>query len=70
MSKTTLIKKAGAVVSCDGDDTVYYDCDILIQGPEIMRIAKNVKEPSDEIIDAGGKFIYPGLVNTHHPMKC
>ena len=57
MSKTTLIKNAGAVVSCDGDDTVYYDCDILIQGPEIMRIAKNIKELSDEIIDAGGKFI-------------
>jgi len=43
MSKTTLIKNAGAIVSCDADDTVYYDCDILIQGPEIMRIAKNIK---------------------------
>ena len=66
MSKTTLVKNAGAIVSCDANDTVYYGSDILIQGPKILQIGKNIKETADEIIDAQGKFIYPGLVNTHH----
>ena len=66
MNKTTLIKNASAIVSCDANDTVYYDSDILIQGPKIIQIGKNIKESADETINASGKFIYPGLVNTHH----
>ncbi|MCF6334351.1 MAG: amidohydrolase family protein [Spirochaetales bacterium] len=66
MYKSTLIKNAAAIVSCDDNDAVYYDSDILIRGTEIIQIRKNIKEPADEIIDASGKFIYPGLVNTHH----
>ena len=66
MNKTTLIKNAGAIVSCDANDTVYYNSDILIQGPKILQIGKNIKETADEIIYAQGKFVYPGLVNTHH----
>ena len=66
MNKSTLIKNANAIVSCDTNDTVYYNSDILIQGPKIVQIGKNIKEPVDEIIDASGKLIYPGLVNTHH----
>ncbi len=66
MDKTTLIKNAGAVVSCDPEDTVYRDVDILVRGPVIAEIRKGIEEPADEIIDASGKFVYPGLVNTHH----
>ena len=66
MNKTTLIKNASAIVTCDADDTVYYDSDILIQGPKIVRIGKSIKEAANETIDASGKIIYPGLVNTHH----
>ncbi|QEN06474.1 amidohydrolase [Oceanispirochaeta crateris] len=64
--KRTIIKNASAIVSCDSKDRVYKDCDILIQGPEIMEIGKGLADPDAEIISAQGKFIYPGLVNTHH----
>ena len=61
-----LIKKAKAIVSCDGSDTVYYDSDILIEGPRIVRIGKDIRDPDAKLIRAESQFIYPGLVNTHH----
>ena len=66
MNKSILIKNARAIVTCDADDKVYYDSDILIKGPKIIRIGKAIQETVEEVIDASGKFVYPGLVNTHH----
>jgi hydroxyatrazine ethylaminohydrolase len=66
MNKRTLIKNASSIVTCDADDRVYYDSDILIEGPKIIRIGKAIQETAEKMIDASGKFVYPGLVNTHH----
>ena len=62
-----LIKNAKAIVSCDSQDTVYWDSDILIEGRAIAAIGKNLEAPEGaETIDVSGRFIYPGLINTHH----
>lgn len=62
-----LIRNAQAIVSCDGNDTVYKDSDLLIEDQKIIEIGKNLSsEGVDEIIDGKNKFIYPGLINTHH----
>jgi hydroxydechloroatrazine ethylaminohydrolase len=66
MAKTVLIKNANAIVTCDPEDHVYSGCDILIEGPSIVKIEKKIQTTAEETIDASGKFIYPGLVNTHH----
>ena len=66
MKKKLLIKNAKAIVSCDAADRVYWDSDIMINGPEIMEIGPNLADESAEVIRADGKFIYPGLINTHH----
>jgi hydroxyatrazine ethylaminohydrolase len=66
MGKKILIKNAQAIVTCDESDTIYYDADMLVDGPSIVAIGKNIDRPYDETIDAAGKFIYPGLINTHH----
>lgn len=66
MAGSVLIKNAAAIVSCDDNDTVYRDSDILIEGNRIRSIEKDIPEEADEVINAEGKFIYPGLVNTHH----
>lgn len=66
MESTTLIRNARAIVTCDGQDRVYYDADMLIQGPKIVKIGKNLTDPHDQEIDATDKFVYPGLINTHH----
>jgi hydroxyatrazine ethylaminohydrolase len=68
MSKV-YIKNAKAIVSCDSDNTLYWDHDILIDQGQILKIDK-VIPPEDtkgaQVIDATDKFVYPGLINTHH----
>ena len=66
MNKSILIKNASSIVTCDANDRVYYNSDILIEGPKIIRIGKAIQETAEETIDASGKFVYPGLINTHH----
>ena len=66
MNKSILIKNARAIVTCDANDKIYFDSDILIEGPKIVRIGKAIQETAEDVIDASGKFVYPGLINTHH----
>ncbi len=61
-----MIRGAKAIVTCDGDDRVYRDADILIQGPRILAIGPGLADECDETVDATDKFVYPGLINTHH----
>ena len=63
---TTLIRNAKAIVTCDAQDHVYWDADILIDGPKIVKIGSHLTDPCDEVIDATDMFVYPGLINTHH----
>lgn len=66
MASKILIKNARAVVTCDNKDQVYKDCDILLEGPKITAIGKALDGQGAELLDATGKFVYPGLINTHH----
>ncbi|MGO4988285.1 amidohydrolase [Gallicola sp. Sow4_E12] len=70
MSYKTLIRNADIIVTCDNDDNLYYDSDILIENEKITKINfkadEAVKEDVDKIIEGKGKLIFPGLVNTHH----
>ena len=61
-----LIKNISAIVSCDQDDRVYRDVDLYIEGNQIKRIAQGIQAPDARKIDGRHKFVYPGLVNTHH----
>ena len=63
---TKLIKNAYAIVTCNDRDEVLYHCDMLIQDNKITRIEQGIEEIDCEVIDATGKIIYPGLINTHH----
>ena len=38
--------------------------DILIQKGKIVKVG-NVEESDDEVIDASGKFVFPGMVEAH-----
>ncbi|MHC5039599.1 MAG: 8-oxoguanine deaminase [Planctomycetota bacterium] len=68
--KTLLLEGARAVVTLDDGGTVLEGGDVLIQGPEILRIGTSLRtggmtEP-DRVIDCSGTILLPGLVNTHH----
>ena len=61
-----LIRGAQAIVTCDEQDTVHTDADVLVVGSEVRAIGKNLAADGAQIIDAAGKVVYPGLINTHH----
>ena len=65
MSKC-LIKNAAAIVTADDQDSILYGSDILIEDGVIIAVGKDLPRDADEVIDASGCYVYPGLINTHH----
>lgn len=63
-----LLKNASAIVSCDNDDRIYENCDLLVEGKVIKAIASDLTltHTVDNVIDCTGKVLFPGLINTHH----
>lgn len=59
-----------ALVIFSGDDELgeLHDADLLVAGRRVAAVGHRLEpeEPVDEEIDASGKLIVPGLVNTHH----
>lgn len=62
---SVLIKNAAAIVTCDDENNIYKNADMYILDGEIIKIGK-INNDADEIFDMRGKYIYPGLINTHH----
>ena len=60
------IKNALAIATCDDRFTRIRNGSIYIEGNVIKDIGSALNYQADEIIDASGKVIFPGLVNTHH----
>lgn len=68
MSKI-LLKNADYILTFNDKDEIHRNFDILIEDNKISKIDKdiNIKEEAGiEIIDATGKLLMPGFVNTHH----
>ncbi|MEA4942587.1 MAG: amidohydrolase [Oscillibacter sp.] len=62
-----LLKNVRAMVTCDPSDQVFYDTDMLIEGPAIVKIGKDLDAPPQtRMVDCRDKFMYPGLIDTHH----
>lgn len=66
MDSKVLVKNAQAIVTCNTTDQVFRDADILIEGPMIKEIGRNLPSEGAMVIDGRNKFVYPGLINTHH----
>lgn len=64
MSKL-LIKNAKTMVTCDDQDRVLENVNLLIENGVITYIGPD-HQTADEEIDASHHLVYPGLVNTHH----
>ena len=60
-----LIKNAQAVVTVDDQDRVLEGVHITIEDQAILAI-DSIERPADQVIDASGCLVYPGLINTHH----
>jgi len=70
MTKTLLIKNARVVVTMDEQRREIDNGAILIHGNVIQQVGATTELPqtADDVIDAAGQVVIPGLVNTHHHM--
>jgi len=57
---STLIKNGTIVTASDT-----YKADLLIEGEQITKIGKKLKDNADETIDAKGHYIIPGGIDVH-----
>ncbi len=57
-----LIKNGQVVDPANKVDEIY---DILLENARISKVSKGIKDKADEIIDASGKVVMPGIVDMH-----
>ena len=62
MAKTLLIKN-GVVI--DGTGARGQRADILVVGDTVQKIGPNLTDSADTMIDAGGRTVSPGFIDTH-----
>lgn len=64
---TLLIRNARNIITMDADGNTYPGGSLYADGHEIKVIGLDIPyETADTVIDATGKIVYPGLINTHH----
>lgn len=70
MTKTLLIKNARVLVTMDEERREIDNGAIFVRGNVIEQVGAGADLPqaADEVIDATGHVVIPGLVNTHHHM--
>lgn len=67
---TLLIRNATCVATLDDTQREWRDASVFIRGNLIEAVgpAADLPQTADEVIDARGHLVTPGLVNTHHHM--
>lgn len=60
-----LIKNCNLISMSENSEKYEPNMDILIEDNKIKRIEKNINEDCEKVINASGKVVMPGLINTH-----
>ena len=58
--------KGGAVLSMDPSVGDFAQADVLVEGKKILAIGPNLNAPLATVINARGRIVMPGFVDTHH----
>jgi len=61
-----LIKNALVIATQDEVLGEVRGADVLVEGQVVAQVGQNLAADVDEVIDASGKLVVPGFVNTHH----
>ena len=68
--RTLLVRNADCIATQDDARTELRGASVFVRGARIEAIgpAADLPQEADEVIDAAGHLVVPGLVNTHHHM--
>jgi cytosine/adenosine deaminase-related metal-dependent hydrolase len=58
--------RGGAVMSMDPGVGDFPRADVLVEGKKIVAVGPNLNPPGAGVIDARGRIVMPGFVDTHH----
>ena len=58
--------RGGSVMSLDPKVGDFAQADVLIEGKNIVDIGRNLQAGSAAVIDATGRIVMPGFIDTHH----
>lgn len=61
-----LLIRNGAVLSMDASVGNFPVGDVLIEGSRIVEVAAKIDASDAAVIDASGKIVMPGFIDTHH----
>ena len=61
-----VLVKGGAILSMDDAVGNFATGDVLIAGSKIVEVGANIDAPDAHVIDASGKIVMPGFIDTHH----
>jgi cytosine/adenosine deaminase-related metal-dependent hydrolase len=60
------IIRGGAVMSMDPSVGDFPKADVLVEGKNILAVGPNLSAGGARIIDASGRIVMPGFIDTHH----
>ena len=58
--------KGGAVLSMDDAVGNFEVGDVLVEGSKIVEVGANIDAGDAVVVEAGGKVVMPGFIDTHH----
>jgi 5-methylthioadenosine/S-adenosylhomocysteine deaminase len=61
-----LLIRGGAVMSMDDKVGNFAKADVLIEGKKILAVGPNLPGGGAAVIDAEGRIVMPGFIDTHH----
>ena len=60
------IIRGGAVMSMDPQVGDFAEADVLVEGKKIVAVGPNLRASGAAVIDARGRVVMPGFIDTHH----
>src|SRR6266567_27223 len=63
---TRYVIRSGSVMSMDPKVGDFARADVLVEGKKIKAIAPSINAGSADVIDATGRIVMPGFIDTHH----
>lgn len=61
-----ILIRGGAVMSMDPKVGEFTQADVLVEGKKILAVGPNLHAGGASVIDARGRIVMPGFIDTHH----